>query len=201
MFIMRSYLLFLLLLGNYYGSCQKNSFDKFKQDTIAMGNINFTNVVALDVNEAVICIEYRLFKEKLFQEWTGCRKQVKEREHIRDNNSESYKIVSNQIAFYKRQFVVLDSIKKYLKKVAVPKDTAFISYNIFLKISSPFGDFIPALIESGQCIIVHKNNKRQSYIIRQIGSKKTGQMTGVGLSLYFLPGHNNHFWSKMNWVS
>lgn len=166
-----------------------------------MRNINFEKVIAFNVRDAIIYIEYDFLKKRLSDEWKGCKKQIKGRERIHEIDPDLDKIVKYQLSGYKKQFVVLDSIKRCLKSVDPGKDTLFISYDIFYKSGSLFGDFIPNLIESGQCIIMNKDNNRQLYIIRQTGTKKTGQMTGVGSSLYFLAGSENYFWGKMNWVS
>jgi hypothetical protein len=193
---MRQLAFLLLLFSSVSSLCQKNDFDSFKPDTIIMKNINLSKVVAFEVNEAIVYMDYIFFKEKLYAELKGCQKHIKKRERIKDNE-----ITRHQLSEYRKQYATLDSVYKYLKTINSEKDTAFILYSAFANVGSSFGDFLHVLIESNRCIIMDKNKNRQPFIIRQMGSKKTGRTTGMGSTLYFLPGHERPFWSKMNWVS
>jgi hypothetical protein len=73
-----------------------------------------------------------------------------------------------------------------------------VQYNVFFKSNSPFGDFIPKLIENSQCVVADKNKNPQPILIRQIGWKKNGSFSS-GSRLFFIPGHDKHFWSKWDW--
>lgn len=81
------------------------------------------------------------------------------------------RILANQSAVYKKQYVVLDSIYNYLRRDK-KSDTFYVRYNVFSKVNSPFGDFIPELIENGQCAVADNHKTRQPFLIRQIGWKK-----------------------------
>jgi hypothetical protein len=187
-----------LLLSAFIFICtsclsQQNSFDSFKQDTLTMPTpIDFKKCVLLELDSALVYIDFDFFKSKLSLERKGCYKRIKERKNLMND-----RIVANQSAVYKKQYVVLDSIYDYLRRDK-KSDTFYVRYNVFSKVNSPFGDFIPGLIENGQCIVADKNKTRQSFLIRQIGWKKNGSFSS-GSRLFFIPGHSKHFWSKWDW--
>lgn len=192
---MKIFLLYIFCSLCFECFSQKNSFDKYTQDTIQFtSRLNFKKWVGLQVNDAIIFIGFNYFNNQLYLERKGCKKQIKERKHIHND-----KIVANQMAIYQRQYVAFDSIYTYLQQRKKLSDTIYVSYDIIIKANSPFGDFIPKLIESGQCTITDKHFSRQPFIIRQIGWKKTSQMHSAGSRLYFIPGQENYFWSKWDW--
>src|SRR5688500_13562711 len=106
---MRVFLFIIASFITFQSSSQKNSFDRFTQDTILLNEINFPKVVAFDVGEAIIYIEHRLFKEKLYQEWKGCRKTIKKRKRILDDKSPTNWITKNQLQGYEKQYLICDS--------------------------------------------------------------------------------------------
>lgn len=187
-----------LLLSVIFCNClncfgQSNSFDKFEQDTLTMPTkLSFNKCVILELDSAFIFIDYDFFKTKLSLERKGCNKRIRERRRLNDDP-----IVANQTARYQKQYNVLDSIYKYLTQKS-KLDSFQVQYKVFSKTESPFGDFIPGLIEKGQCIVADKNFFRQSFLIRQIGWKKNGSFSS-GSRLYFITGHTKHFWSKWDW--
>jgi hypothetical protein len=158
---------FLLILSFYCttAKAQKYTFDKYEQDTLYFSNsISFKKTVELHLSEAIISIDFNYFKEKLKLERKGCRKQIRQRERVPENS-----ITANQLKTYRKQYIALDSIYNYLTKSGRQDTASHVNYNVFLKVNSPFGDFLLVLIENGLCVIKDENNKRQNYIIRQIG--------------------------------
>jgi hypothetical protein len=192
---MKLFLLYICYSLSFECFSQKNSFDNYKQDTLQLTTqLNFKKWVGLQVNEAIIFMDFNYFNNQLYLERKGCKKQIRERQRIYND-----KIVANQLAIYQRQYVTLDSIYTYLQQGRKSFDTMYVLYAVILKANSPFCDFIPKLIENGQCVITDKHLSRQPLIIRQIGWKKTSQMHSAGSRLYFIPRHENHFWSKWYW--
>lgn len=154
--------------------------------------IDFKKCVELELDSALVYIDFDFFKSKLSLERKGLYKRIKERRNLMND-----RIVANQSAVYKKQYIVLDSIYDYLRRDK-KSDTFYVRYNIFSKVNSPFGDFIAELIENEQCIVSDKNKTRQSLLIRQIGWKKNGSFSS-GSRLFFIPGYSKHFWSKWDW--
>lgn len=108
-------------------------------------------------------------------------------------------ITSSQLKSYQRQFAPVDSVFAIVNQSRL--DTFHVDFSIFIKIDSPFGDFLPSAIEAKQCMVLDLSNHKQNSLIKLSGSKKTGQMTAVGSSFYFIPGAKKYFLSKMDWVS
>ena len=75
-------------------------------------------------------------------------------------------------------------------------DTFYVDYT-----KTPIGSFLPAALENKECMVLDLNKQKQNFIIKLSGSKKTGQMTAVGSSFYFIPGAAKYFLAKMDWVS
>ncbi len=108
-------------------------------------------------------------------------------------------ITSSQLNFYRKQYNKVDSVYRAMQ--SHKSDTFLLNHSVFVEAGSPFGDFLPVLIETNKCVVINIKGEPQQYIIRKSGTIKTGQMTGAGSSFYFVPGASRHFWSKMNWVS
>lgn len=189
-----SYFLIGLTLNGY---SQKNSFEKFEQDTVKLANIAFKKTVGLVLDEAIIYIQLDFFEQKLREEWKGCKKDIKQRRRIGDHNTDIFSYLPYPLKEAQTAFVGLDSAYRYLKTNKHLNDTTYLSYKVFFS-KSRFGDFIPHLIENNQCAISDRNFVIQPFVVRQIGWKRNGTFSS-GSRLYFLVGHENHFWSKWDW--
>lgn len=192
--ILFSYILIVVTLNGY---SQKNLFEKFEQDTIKLSNIAFKKTVGLVLDEAIIYIRLGFFEQKLHEEWKGCKKDIRQQKRIASHNTSILAYISDPLKEAQQAFIGLDSAYRYLLKNKHLNDTTYLSYKTFFT-KSRFGDFIPNLIENNQCAISDKNFIIQSFIIRQIGWKRNGSYSS-GSRLYFLVGHENHFWSNWDW--
>jgi hypothetical protein len=193
-FFIRQTIAVLLVVQSIYSYGQSTYFDQFTQDTIYLESISLKKIVALQTADAVIGIDYKFFLDKLATERKGCRKQIKERERLLKKGKEIDKIVAAQTNMYKKQLGGLDSVYKLVD--IRNRDTVFVNYAIISNAGSPFGDFMPGLLEGSKCLLFNKQMQREHFIIRQKGWKKTGAMTAHGSTLYFLPSSNRHFWSR-----
>jgi len=108
-------------------------------------------------------------------------------------------ITSSQLKALQERLSGCDSIYKtlYFQKL----DTAWIDYSLIEKAHSSVSDLVSSSLETKQCMVINSDGESQTYVIKQTGGKKTGEMTGVGLSYYFIKGTKRYFWSKMNWIS
>ena len=180
-------------------SAHADSYKINKGDTINLSDLKFKRVVALQFNEAIVLVDYNTFISKLEAERRGLKKQISQRERMLKRGTDFPDITSSQLRMYQRQFPAIDSIFKFLK--STKKDTLWVNNNVFVKANTPFGDFLPSVLEAKQCMVLDLNKQLQKYIIKQSSSQRTGQMTAVGSSYYFIPGAKRHFLSKMDWVS
>lgn len=194
---MKTTFISILLSLAIIGSSQKNTFEKLTQDTINLSRPNFNNTVGLVLDEAIVYIQVDFFKQKLYEEWKGCKKTIRQWKRAGSPNSGILKFLPDRLVEAQQAFIGLDSAYKYFKKLRRINDTIYLSYKSYFA-KSRFGDFIPNLIENGQCAIADKKLGIQTFIIRQIGWKRNGSFSS-GSRLYFLPGHENHFWAKWDW--
>jgi hypothetical protein len=188
--------LFLLISISIISSAQGQieTYKITKSDTLEMPDLSFKRIAALHFTEATILVDYDLFMKHLTDERRGLKKQISSRERMLKRGTDHPSITSSQLKFYKDHFKPVDSVFAAAKKNKL--DTFHVDY-----VKTPIGSFIPAAIENKQCIILDFNNQKQNSIIKLSGNKKTGQMTAVGSSFYFIPGAAKYFLSKMDWVS
>ncbi len=196
---MKTFLLILSICTFSSSFSQIDSYKIIKTDTIELNDLTFKRIVALQFDEATVLIDYNFFMNKLSNERKGLQKQIKSRERLIRKGTSSREITSSQLNLYLRQFAAIDSVFAALK--ATKLDTLRADYGVFTKAGSPFGDFLPSALEKKQCMVADRNNRTQKYIIKFSGSKKTGDMTAIGSSFYFIPGATTYFLSKMDWVS
>lgn len=189
--LMQKLITFILLF--YAARCagQTNTFDKFEQDTIRFATLSLDKVTVLMLDNAAIMLDFELFYEKLAMERQGCAKQIRSRQRLANDP-----VVKNQLRNYEKQYRLLDSVFQDIRKQRSKRDTFNVDYSGFRTAGSPFGDFLPALIESSQCMIFNTKQEFQSVIIRQKGWKRNSPMHSSGSTLYFLPGQNKYFWSR-----
>lgn len=175
--------------------CQKNDFEKFKQDSVFLPTqLSYKKLIKLHLDSAIILVDFYFFKEKLHTELKGCKKQIRQRKRIKANP-----ITANQLAGYQKAYKVVDSLYKQLQQANANKDTIDIFYVGTVQNFCAFGDNFPYLIENGKCLVADTKFKIQAFIIRQIGWQKTSKSHSAGSRLYFIPGHEKHFWWKWDW--
>lgn len=196
---MRRFLFIISTLAASYCSGQSAHFDKYEQDTLHLPAIQLKRVIALNVGEAIIGIDYKLFMIYLNDYRKGARKQIRKRNRLKSQGMELDHIVAEQTKMYRRQLAALDSV--YFLITTNKSDTALIDYRIVKDTGSPFGDFLPKLIEAGRCLVFDKSMNQQFFIIRQKGWKKNGAMNTSGSTLYFLNGNFPHFWARSDFSS
>jgi len=194
---------FLLLFLSFATSCVLHSqvagYNINKQDTIQLRDLHFKRTVALQLDEAIVLIDYNYFLDQIKKERKGLKKQITSRERMIKKGTDYPGITSPQLKRYQRQYLPLDSV--YTALLRQKSDMVKVDYGVFENVQSPFGRFLPSVIEAKNCIILDLSHKPQPYIVKQTGYKKTGQMTAVGSSFYFLPEAKRYFWSKMDWIS
>lgn len=194
---------FVLLILSFAASSilhsQVAGYNITKKDTIQLRDLHFKRTIAFYLDEAIVLFDYSFFLNKLKKERKGLKKQITSRERMIKKGTDYPGITSPQLKHYRRQYLPIDSVYTALKNHKT--DTIRVDYSVFEKAQSPFGDFLPFVLEAKNCIILDFNHKPQPYIIKQAGSKKTGQTTTVSSSFYFLPAAKWYFWSKMDWVS
>jgi len=191
---MRTIFLILSLSAITSVQGQIDSYKITKTDTIKLVDISFKRVAAIHLSEATILVDYDLFMKHLTEERNGLKKQIRSRERMIKRGKDYSGITSSQLKSYKRDFTPVDSVFNVAKHNKL--DTFHADY-----VKTPIGNFIPSAIESNQSIVLDINSHKQIFIIKMSGSKKTGQMTAVGSSFYFIPGATKYFLSKMDWVS
>lgn len=187
---------FLILSISVVNSVQGQieSYKIAKNDTITIPDISFRRVAAFHFANVTILAGYDLFMKYLTTERKGLKKQIRVRERMIKRGNNYPGITLSQLKSYQSQFVSVDSVFIVAKRNKT--DTFHVDYY-----KTSIGSFIPSAIENGQCVVLDSNNHKQKCIIKLSGSKKTGQMTAIGSSFYFIPGTTKYFLSKMDWVS
>jgi hypothetical protein len=178
---------------------QETSFNISGQDTIELNRLYFKKTVALRLDEAIVLLDYQPFLKKLQDEKTWLRKEIRARERMIKKSKDYPGITSSQLKSLQERLSGCDSIYKtlYFQKL----DTAWIDYSLIEKAHSSVSDLVSSSLETKRCMVLSSDCEIQTYVIKQTGSKKTGETTGVGLSYYFIKGAKRHFWTKMNWIS
>jgi hypothetical protein len=161
-------------------------------DTIKLPDLSFKRLAALHLDEATILIEYKIFSKQLTSERKGMKKQIRSRKHLLKHDYNP--IVTAQLRFYEVKFDLVDSIYSISKKNNA--DTFHVNCRI-----APFQDFLASELENNQCIVLDIYNRKQNFIIKKSGYQRTGQMTSVGSTFYFLPGATKYFLTEMNSAS
>jgi hypothetical protein len=108
-------------------------------------------------------------------------------------------ITTSQLNFLQHRLSSTDSIYKIL--YSQQSDTIWIDNSFIERALSSVSYLVSSSLEANKCMVLNSDLELQTYVIKQTGSRKTGAMTGVGLSYYFIKGAKRHFWIKMNWIS
>ena len=191
---MKIFFLILSTIAINSVQAQIESYKITKSDTIELPDLSFKKLAALHFAEATILVDYNLFMKHLTAERKGLKKQIRSRERMIKRGRDYAGITSSQLKSYKNHFISVDSVFTIAKHNRL--DTLHVDYT-----KTPIGNFIPSVIENKQCMVLDLNNHNQKFVIKLSGSMKTGQMTAVGSSFYFIPGATKYFLSKMDWVS
>lgn len=196
---MKTFFLILSMTAINSLQAQINSYKISKTDTIELSDLAFKRTIALHFDEVTILLDHDLFMKHLTAERKGLKKQIKSLERMIKRGTDNPDITSSQLKSYQRHFALVDSVFTIVKQSRL--DTFHVDYKIFIKADLPFGYFLPSVIESKQCMVLDLSNHKQNFVIKLSGTKKTGQMTAVGSSFYFIPGATKYFLSKMDWVN
>jgi hypothetical protein len=195
---MKAFLLILSIIVINSLQAQIDSYQITKSDTIELSDLAFKRTIAMHFDEATILMDHDLFMKHLTAERKRLKKEIKERERIvKEGDYDA--IVSSQLKSYQKQFTSVDSVFAIVRRSRL--DTFHVDNRVFINVNSPFGSFLPSVIESKQCMVLNLGNHKQKFVIKISGTKKTGQMTARGSSFYFIPGATKYFFSKMDWVS
>jgi len=196
---MKTFFLILSITAINSLQAQIDSYKVSKTDTIKLYDLAFQRTITLHLDEATILMDHDLFMKHLKAERKGLKKQIKSLKRMIKRGTDYPGITSSQLRSYQRQYAPVDSEFAIVKQSRL--DTFHVDYKIFIKADLRFDYFLPSAIESKQCMVLDLSNHKQNVIFKISGSKKTGQMTAVGSSFYFIPGATKYFLSKMDWVS
>ncbi|OQP61780.1 hypothetical protein A3860_31460 [Niastella vici] len=189
----------LLLIGTLIiflkAQSQDKYYDTYTVDTITLTDIHFKKVVSYQINSVTFFVNYEDYKNELYICWKryhdgmkGTKREKRRGEYINPD--------------YEPRWKIIDSVYQLLKKQVTTQDTIFLTQKIFDKVGlGALNSFFPDMIEKNNCAIFGSDNKRHFIIIRHKGSKKTGNFTGTGGRVYFLPGQKKYFIGAMDWVS
>ena len=196
---MRLLLLILSLSVFEFSDAQEKSFNISRQDAIELSRVHFNKTVALRLDGAVILLEYQPVIKKIQDEKVWLKKEIRARERMIKKRKDYPGITSSQLKLLQDRLSGTDSIYKIL--YSRKTDTVWIDRSLIEKALSSVSEVVSSSLETNQCMVLNSNLELQTYIIKRTRSKKTGEMTGVGLSFYFIRGAERPFWTKMNWIS
>lgn len=192
---MRIFLLIGTLTIFFKAQSQDKYYDTYTVDTLTLTDINFKKVVSYKINSVTFLVNYDDYKKELYIYWKryhdgmkGTKREKRKGEYINPD--------------YEPRWRTFDSVYQLLKTQVKTQDTIYLNQKIFDKVGlGSLNNFFPDMIEKKNCAILDSDNKRHFIIIRHKGSKKTGNFTGTGGRIYFLPGDKKYFIGAMDWVS
>lgn len=196
---MKIFFLILISLSFSLLQAQETSFIISKQDTIELNRLHFARTVALSLDEATILLDYRTVLKKAQDERSWLKKRIRTKEKMIKKGKDYPGITSSQLKEDQQRLSSTDSIFKILSTQR--SDTIWIDYSLILLAKSSISSLVSSSLENGRCMVLNADLQLQAHIVKQTGSRKTGEMTGVGLSYYFIKGVKRYFWSKMDWIS
>lgn len=176
---------------------QEDTFRLKQIDTIDVPAFSFKKVAELHLRHAIIMIDGKTYLKLLSDERRGLDKTIKSIERIQARKTDP--ALNSHLRLYRPRYLFIDSM--YFLAKRNKSDTIHVDYEKFEDSAPSFFYFLPSAIIKKECIIFSLDNRRPRYIIRKVGFRKTGPMTGVGQSYFFLPDASNYFLSKMDWVS
>ena len=159
-------------------------------DTIILQQINFKKVLAYNIGGATVLVDYDDFMKSFVPFWKKYKKGVQSLEKSKEENPS-----------YVRRFNFLDATYKRLTAEIKAQDTVFISDISFRLADIGTSYDFTRKIEQGRCIVLDKNNIRQTFILRQKHSYQKGPLDGWGGRLYFISGQKEPFIRGTDWVS
>jgi hypothetical protein len=176
---------------------QQDGYQFTRVDTFQLAHLRFNKSIGLRFEEAIVLLDRNYFVSDLKAERKGLIKQINSRKRIIKKENDA--IVFSQLKKYQRQFDTVDSIYSLIK--ASKSDTIILDYTNLYKVALPSVDYLPSLLENRKCMVLNSSFQPESFIIKKTGTMKTGKMTAVNSSFYYVPTSKNYFWSRMNWVS
>jgi hypothetical protein len=159
-------------------------------DTVRLHSIWFTKVVAYELNEAVIYVDYQKFLSSFKKILKQYRKGAKISEATKSTQS-------NDVSRYQ----LLDSVYKAMETIASSNDTIFIRHSLFDR--SGFGalyDFSEDM-DKGDCAIRDRQKKWYRFLLRETVAIKKDLPDAWGGRKYFIPGEKKHFFSVTDWLN
>ena len=174
---------------------QDKYYDSYTVDTLTLTDVSFKKVVSYKINSVTFLVNYDDYKKELYiyrkryhDGMKGTKREKRKGEYINPD--------------YELRWRTIDSVYQLLKTQVKTEDTIYLNQQIFDKVGlGSLNNFFPDMIEKKNCAILDSDNKRYFIIIRHKGSKKTGNFTGTGGRVYFLPGDNKYFIGAMDWMS
>ena len=157
--------------------------------------MSFKKVVSYKINSVTLLVnnddykkELYIYRKRYHDGMKGTKREKRKGEYINPD--------------YELRWRTIDSVYQLLKTLVKTEDTIYLNQQIFDKVGlGSLNNFFPDMIEKKNCAILDSDNKRYFIIIRHKGSKKTGNFTGTGGRVYFLPGDNKYFIGAMDWMS
>ena len=192
---MRIFLLIWTLTFSCNAYSQDKYYDTYSVDTITLSEVHFKKVVSYKINSVTFLVNYDDYKSELYIYWKryhdgmkGTKREKRRGEYINPT--------------YEPRWKTFDSVYQILKTQVKSQDTVYLNQSIFDKVGlAALNNFFPDMIEKKNCAIIDRDNKLHYIIIRHKGSKKTGNFTGTGGRIYFLPGAKKYFIGAMDWIS
>lgn len=164
-----------------------------KTDTFFLKNLEIKKVIAYRINSVTILVDYDDFMKTFTSIWKECKARVK----ILDKD-EGYDFAG--IPGNRTRFHFLDTTYQNIKRQINNNDTVYIDDSSFRFADAGHGYLFDQAIEIGRCIILAKNHKRQSVILRQKYSYQKDVLNGWGGRLYFFSSDKTPFLKATDWV-
>jgi len=163
-------------------------------DTIRLKEFHAKKIVAFTIHRVTIFVDYRDFEKEMRAFWKYYNHGLKGYFKAKDRGE-----VVN--ADFEIRYRAIDSFYKDLNAQIKIADTIHLVEGGLSKYD--LGDIIyyDRQIENGHCAIEDEQHVRYFIILRQKVSRMRGFLDGWGGRWYFLPGHKEHFYAAMDWIS
>jgi len=191
---MRHYLLIIIFLFKSFLSDAQTYNDSQKTDTFFLKNVEIKKVIAYRINSVTILVDYDDFMKTFTPIWKRFKGRVKSLNKDEGNDFAG-------IPGDRTRFRFLDTTYQNINRQIKTNDTAYLDDISFRFADMGHGYNFDKAIEMGKCIIIDKNHRRQTVILRQKYSYQKDVLDGWGGRLYFLPGDKTPFLKGTDWVS
>lgn len=169
------------------------------EDTISLKDIRYKKVVAYYLEDAVMVVDHRIFLKKLKEARATLLKEYRLTAlRIQKRLPDNFQLLDINVFNLQEPLDVLDSVIRKAK--AEKSDTFRVYRQTFTRILPTFGDFLPALVEKGECAVFDMNDQRHFQIIRRRERANSAEWVKTGPPYYYLPGASRYFMSPVDWI-